>query len=98
MNWELYVSRRRIDVAAWVSSKGVKTRDEFVKILEGLGVEPPADDVINALLPQKTPETKDESADVTPEGSDQVTTRSVAPEGDGADLRPDGKRSTKVRG
>lgn len=97
MNWELYVNRRRINVPSWISANGVKNRDDFVRILDGLGVEPPGDDVINALLPKEIPENKDEPANGTPEGSDQVTTRSVAAEGDRTNLRSDRKRSSKVR-
>lgn len=97
MNWELYVSRRRIDVTTWMTTRNVKTKDDFLRVLESLGVEAPGEEAISSLFPQKTPEIKNEPADVTPEGIDQVTTRSLAPEGDGSDLRSDVKRTSKVR-
>jgi len=97
MNWESYVDRRKIDVSSWMGNRGITSREEFLKALEELKLEPPSDDYMSSLFPQAQPETKNESASVAAEGSDQVTTRSVAPEGDGTDLRPDGKRTTKVR-
>ena len=97
MNWELYVSRRKINIPSWMESKGVKTQEDFLRALESLGLEPSGDEVISSLFPQKTQEINNESVDVAAEGSDQVATRGVAPEGDGSDLRSDGKRSSKVR-
>lgn len=97
MNWESYVDRRKIDVSSWLGSRGVTSQEDFLKVLENLKLEPPNDDYMRSLFPQAQPETKNESASVAAEGSDQVTARSVAPEGDGTDLRPDGKRTAKVR-
>ena len=97
MNWESYVDRRKIDVSSWLGNRGVTNRESFLKLLDELKLEPPNDDYMSSLFPQVSPETKNESASVTTEGSDQVTARSVAPEGDGTDLHPDGKRTAKVR-
>ena len=97
MNWESYVDRRKIDVSSWLGNRGVTTRESFLKVIEDLKLEPPSDDYTSSLFPQVPPETKNESASIAPEGSDQVTAWSVAPEGDRTNLRPDGKRTAKVR-
>lgn len=102
MNWNSYVSRRNINVDQWLQARGVVDRVTFTKLLAELGLEPP-DEVQLSLMfpdvnPKKVEEVKDASATVSPEGSDQVTTRSVAGEGDGTGERSDGKRSSKVRG
>ena len=98
MNWELYVSRRKLDAKVWAESRNITTREAFLKVIGELGIEPPDDEYLSGLFPQVSTETINESAAVTTEGIDQAATRSVAPEGDGVDLRPNGKRASKVRG
>jgi hypothetical protein len=97
MNWELYVSRRKIDAAAWVKSRNISTKESFLQVISDLHIDPPDELYLSALFPQITPESSDESSSSSPEGVDQVATRSVADEGDGADLRSNVERTSKVR-
>ncbi len=101
MNWNAYVLRRKIDAGRWLASRGIKDRESFIRAVASLGLEPPDGSQLELMFPDvkttKVEEVNNESVTVTPEGIDQVATRSVAPEGDGSDLRPDGKRTTKVR-
>lgn len=102
MNWNSYILRRNIDVGRWLSTRGIKDSASFLNALSTLGLEPPENEVISSMFPivkeQQTKEVINEPDTVSPEGSDQVATRSVASEGDGTDQRSDRKRSSKVRG
>ena len=91
MNWNEYVTRRRIDSQKWILSRGISTKEQLISELSRLGIDPPDDEQLTTMFP---PETKDESVVLTPEGVDPSTTRSVAPEGDGSSVRPDGKRTS----
>jgi hypothetical protein len=93
MNWNEYVIRRRIDGSKWLASKGLSTREQFLAKLVEIEVDPPAEDQLVIMFP---PEVKNEPTVLSPEGIDSSTARSVVNEGDGSDLRSNGKRSSKV--
>ena len=95
MNWNDYVIRRRIDTPGWLLSKGISTSEQFLAKLTEINVDPPTEDQLTIMFP---PEVKNEPAALTPEGIDSSSTRSVVDEGDGSDLRPNGKRAPKVSG
>ena len=95
MNWNDYVIRRRIDAPRWLASKGISTSVQFLAKMVELDVDPPAEDQLTTMFP---PEVKNEPAALTPEGIDSSSTRSVVDEGDGSDLRPNGKRAPKLSG
>lgn len=101
MNWNAYVSRRNINVEQWLAVRGVKDRITFSKLLLELGLEMPDETQMSLMFPEikpkKVEEVKNVSVTVSPERSDQVTTRSMVGEGDRTGERSDGKRSTKVR-
>ena len=101
MNWNIYVSRRKIDVKRWLEMRDISDRDSFLKILSQLNIVPPDDDQMLQMFPisviPKIDEAKNEPATHTTERSDQTATRSVAGEGNGNHKRSDRKRASKVR-
>ena len=97
MNWELYVNRRKIDVPSWVKSRSISTKESFLQVLNELSLDPPDESYLSSLFPQIIPESNDESGSIPSERVDQVATRSVADERNRSDLRPNVKRTSKVR-
>jgi len=101
MNWNNYVLRRNIDVKQWLAVRGVKDRADFINLLKKLRLEAPDEAQLSSMFPEmkskKIEKIADAPAVVPSEGSDQVTTQSVAGEGDVVSERFDGKRSSKVR-
>ncbi len=101
MNWNSYVIRRKINVEQWLESKRINDRDSFLREVRLLGLEAPQELELTQMFPPAAPqqndEVKNESASVTSERSDQVTTRGMAGERDGTDKRSDRKRASKVR-
>lgn len=95
MNWNDYVIRRRIDTPRWLTSKGISTSKQFLAKLIEIDVDPPTEEQLAIMFP---PEVKNEPATLAPEGIDSPSARSVANEGDGSDLRPNGKRASKISG
>lgn len=101
MNWNTYVLRRNVNIDRWLESRSVKDRESFITILKSLNIEPPDDAQLFSMFPPAIPKVEKgviyESTNVTSEGSDQASARSVVSEGNRADQRSNGKRSSKVR-
>lgn len=100
MNWNAYVARRKINEHDWLISRGIRDRSSFIAELIKIGVEAPTEEETASLFPaHDSREKKDvnESNIESAQGSDQVTTRSMASEGDQAGIRPSGKSSSKLR-
>lgn len=102
MNWNDYVIRRRINVVEWIKSHGTDSRDKFLELLKQLDIVPPLSEQLDRMFKSsdsRLPETeiKDGSDATPPEGSDQITTRSVVDERGQPCARPKGKHSSKVR-
>lgn len=93
MNWNEYTVRRRIDSKSWLESKGISSREQFLKKLAEINVDAPSEDQLVAMFP---PEKKNESLNHAPERIDTSPARSMASEGDGSGVRSNGKRSSKV--
>jgi len=64
ISWEKYVTRRKIDVNAFVKYNALTTRETFLTHLEEHGIQPPPEETINALFPP-APEVKIEVAQAT---------------------------------
>jgi len=101
MNWNVYASRRKIDVQRWLDLRGIVNRESFLEALTQLNIEPPDDDQLLLMFPAPVishiDEVKDEPIAYTPERIDQVASRSVVGEGNRANKRSDRKRAPKVR-
>ena len=93
MNWNEYVTRRRIDSQRWLQSKGISNEGQFREELARIDIDLPDAEQLTIMFPA---EMKDGSIVLTPERVDQASARSLASEGNGTSVRPDGKRSSKV--
>ena len=93
MNWNEYVARRRIDSQRWLQSKGISNEEQFREELARIDIDLPDVEQLTIMFPA---EMKDGSIVLTPERVDQTSARSLASEGNGPSVRPDGKRSSKV--
>jgi len=49
--WENFVSRRRIDVKAFVAHNRLSTRELFLSHLKEHGIQPPAEEFLSTLFP-----------------------------------------------
>lgn len=49
--WESFITRRRINVEAFIIQNGLRTKEIFLSHLDSRGIQPPSNDVINALFP-----------------------------------------------
>ena len=75
--WENFITRRRIDVNAFISRNGLTTRESFLAHLNEHGIQPPPEETIKALFPPP-PEVKIEAAKA-PEKKEGPATEDTAP-------------------
>lgn len=59
--WEIFITRRKIDVKAFLSYNALTTRDAFLAHLREHGIQPPPEEMIKTLFPPP-PEVKIEAA------------------------------------
>ena len=52
MNWEYYVSRRRINVSEWLKTNGIHDRDSFLSRMQDLHIKPPSDEQLLSMWPE----------------------------------------------
>jgi hypothetical protein len=100
MNWNSYIARRRINEQDWLKSRGIDSKDKFVAALAECGVDVPSVEELERMFPApviKVKEEINESSAAATQGIDQVTSRSLDGEGDGAGVRPSGKAGSKLR-
>lgn len=109
MNWEYYVSRRKINVADWLIKNGITGPAGFLAKLAELQINPPDDATVQSLWPpvvEKTEEIKseeeseknDDHKPPAPEGLSQTPAWSVAGQGEADYQRSAGKQSDKFQG
>jgi hypothetical protein len=64
MEWKFYKGRKRIDVKRWLQARGLKTYQEMVSHLKGIGVNPPSESEVSCFFiakkPNKSPEPPEE--------------------------------------
>ena len=62
LDWKTFTARRRLDVAAWISSKGFKAYAELKKWCTDRDMEPPAKSEVASYFkkPKKVPKPKEE--------------------------------------
>jgi hypothetical protein len=53
MEWNNYVIRRRLDATAWIKSRNIMTKEQFLRALTEIKVDPPSEDVMAELFPAK---------------------------------------------
>jgi len=75
--WENFITRRKIDVNAFIVHNALTTRETFLAHLEEHGILPPPEETISRLFPPP-PEVKIEAAEA-PEKKEGPTSENPAP-------------------
>jgi hypothetical protein len=59
-DWNTFVGRKRLDVAAWFKTNGIVTYEDLQAKCASLGIEPPARSVVSSMLKIKKPVKQEE--------------------------------------
>ena len=99
MNWSSYISRRRLDVESWLTSRKITDGETFVDHLRSIGVDPPDSAEILRMFPKPPPAVKETDENpAAPKGESQPTARSMVGQGDSVGVRTGRRSDSKLRG